>query len=239
MKEIFIRDEGVAGEKIAVVPHGLDFKLWQASPDARERIRTEFGLNGKIVFGAVGRLYWIKDYPSLLKAFAPIAAKNGDAMLLIVGAGDREPLVKLTRGLAIEDRVVFTGPRSDMADVLAAIDVFVHSSLAESFGLVIIEALAAGKPVASTDVGVARDAIEEGINGFLVPAGNTDALRAALEKMILCRERWEEMGRESHSRACSFTAQKMVTGYEEQYLFWLAKRGKLNGATPAWHHPEG
>ena len=237
-KETLIREEGVARERIAVVPHGLDIAPWQTFPAARQRVRKELGLDGKIVFGAVGRLYWIKDYPSLLKAFAPIAVNNPEAMLLIVGAGDPEPLLIIAKDLAIENRVVFTGQRADMADMLAAMDLFVHASLAESFGLVIIEALAAGKPIVSTDVGVARDAIEEGVNGFLVPAGNTEALRAALERMILSRERWEQMGRDSLRRAASFSAQKMVAGYEEHYLNWLANRGKLNGAFSRLHRPE-
>jgi glycosyltransferase involved in cell wall biosynthesis len=230
MKEIFIADEGVPAEKIALIPLGFDFTRLIPSKTGRQRVRAELGLDGKVVFGAVGRLFWVKDYPSLFKAFAALAAKAPETVLLVVGDGpDRDELKQLARDLSIEDRVVFAGQRSDIVDVLAAIDVLVHSALAESFGQVIIEAFALSKPVVSTEVGISREIIENGVNGFLVPVGDPVALREGLEKILEARGRWEEMGRDGRRRVQQFAMEKVVPAYEAQYVAWLKQRGKLNG----------
>ncbi|MBA2734773.1 MAG: glycosyltransferase [Acidobacteria bacterium] len=225
MKEIFVQYEGVPPEKIAVIPLGFELDRWNPSTAGRERVRTELSLGGKVVFGAVGRMYWIKDYPTLFKAFAPIAAKMRETMLLVVGDGqDREQLERLARELSLEERIIFTGQRSDIVDVLSAVDVFVHPSLAESFGQVIVEALALGKPVVSTDVGVSREIIENGVNGFLVPTGNSAALQEAMEKILRLRDGWEEMGRNGQKRVQGFAVEKIEPAFEAQYVAWLKER---------------
>lgn len=232
MKEIFIADEGVPAEKIALIPLGFDFTRLIPSKTGRQRVRAELGLDGKVVFGAVGRLFWVKDYPSLFKAFAALAAKAADTVLLVVGDGpDRDELKQLARDLSIEDRVVFAGQRGDIVDVLAAIDVLVHSALAESFGQVIVEAFALLKPVISTDVGISREIIENGVNGFLVPVGDPLALQEALEKILRAKSIWEEMGRDGRRRVQQFAMDKVVPAYEAQYITWLKQRGKLNGVS--------
>ncbi len=234
MKEIFIHDEGVPAEKIALIPLGFDFARLKASTGTRERVRNELGLKGKIVFATIGRLYWVKDYPSLFKAFAFIAARAPDVMLLVIGGGpDREQLRQLAKELSMEDRIIFAGHRHDIVDVLAAIDVLVHSSLMESFGQVIVEAFALGKPVISTDVGISREIIENGVNGLLVPTGDTQALQEALGKIMQCQDRWAEMGRDGQRRVQQFAIEKIVPAYEAQYIAWLRQRGKLSAARTA------
>jgi glycosyltransferase involved in cell wall biosynthesis len=231
MKEIFMEEEGVPAEKIALIPLGFDFTRLIPSATARQRVRTELGLDGKVVFGAIGRLYWVKDYPSLFKAFAALASKAPDTVLLVIGDGpDRDKLKQLARELSLEDRIIFALHRSDIVDVLAAIDVLVHSALAESFGQVIIEAFALSKPVVSTEVGISREIIEDGVNGFLVPVGDTAALQAAFEKILQARDRWEAMGSNGQKRVQQFAMNKIVPAYEAQYIAWLKQRGKLNGA---------
>jgi glycosyltransferase involved in cell wall biosynthesis len=230
MKQIFVRDEGVPAEKITVIPYGFDLKRWNASAAARDRVREELGLTGKVVFGALGRMYWVKNYPALFKAFAPFAAKAQDTMLLVVGDGpDREKLRQLVRELSLEDRIIFAGHRADIVDVITAIDVLVHAALAESFGQVVVEAFALCKPVVSTDVGVSREVVKDGINGFLVPTDNPESLRQALEKMLNARGRWEEMGRDGQQRIQRFSAEKIAPAYEAKYIEWLKEREKPIG----------
>jgi len=230
MKEIFMAEEGLPAERIALIPLGFDFSRLIPSKTGRQRVRAELGLDGKVVFGAVGRLFWVKDYPSMFKAFAALAVAEPETVLLVIGDGpDRDELKQLAGDLSIADRIVFAGHRSDIVDVLAAIDVLVHSSLAESFGQVIVEAFALSKPVVSTEVGISREIIENGVNGFLVPVSDPVALREALENILRARDRWEEMGRDGERRVQQFEMEKVVPAYEAQYVAWLKQRGKLNG----------
>ncbi|MBA2620872.1 MAG: glycosyltransferase [Acidobacteria bacterium] len=227
MKEIFVEYEGVSPEKIAVVHHGFDFTNLKRSEAGRERIRNEFKLKDKIIFGSVGKIFWIKDYLTLLRAFAPIASKFPETVLMIAGSGDQKDLLKLGRELSIEKQIVFTSWREDVSDIFSAIDVFAHPALAESFGMVIVEAMAMEKPVICADVGIAREIIKDGANGFLVPAGNAEKFGAAMEKMIFSRSQWSAMGKTNRERVREFTAAKMAANYEKCYIKWLAAREKL------------
>ena len=224
MREVFIECEGVPEKKIAVVHHGFDLSKLKHSETGRERIRKEFDLEDKVVFGAVGKIFWIKDFPTLIKAFAPIAKADANNVLMIVGEGDQGELLELTKELSVEDQVIFTGRRSDMVDLFSAMDVFVHPSLAESFGLVIAEAMAMGKPLICTDVGIAREIIKDGKNGFIVPVGDEKKLGVAMKSILSKRGNWEEMGKLNHETVQHFTAEKMAEGYKECYLRWLEVR---------------
>ena len=130
----------------------------------------------------------------------------------------------------MEGQIIFAGQRSDIVDVLGAIDVLVHPALAESFGQVIIEAMALGKPVVSTDVGISHEIIENGVNGFLMSSGSPEALENGLNQIMMSRDKWQEMGRQGQIRVQPFAVEKIAPAFEAQYVKWLQQRGKLNGA---------
>jgi glycosyltransferase involved in cell wall biosynthesis len=208
----------VPRRKIEVIPHGFDLERLDFASADREGVRQELGLDGATVLGAVGRSYWLKNHSALVRAFAALASDFPDARLVIVGHGDWRELASLARELSVGDRVVFTGPREDVPDLLAAFDIFVHPALAESFGMVIVEAMAMARPVVSTRVGIAPDAIEPGISGVLADGFDADALEQALRGMLSQRRRWLELGVEARRRAEAFPAAAMVKAYEALYL---------------------
>jgi glycosyltransferase involved in cell wall biosynthesis len=209
-------------ERIAVVRHGLDQRRLAASPDGRQRIRAELGLDGRLVVGAIGRLFWIKQYPHLLRAFAAAAQTRPKLALLIVGEGEqRAQLLGLARQLGVADRVTLLGLRGDVTSLLSAMDLFVHPALTESFGLVLIEAMAAGKPILSTAVGIAPEVVTEE-TGVLVSPSDPEALTRGLERLLSMRDQWEAMGRYAQHLAHQFTAVKMVAAYEAHAEEWLA-----------------
>ena len=225
MKDDLVRVEGVLPEKIAVIPLGFDLAQWKPTPGARERIRREFGLNSKAVFGAIGRFFWVKDYPRLLHAFRPIAAAHPDPVLLLLGDGpDRAAVESLAAQLLPPGRVVFAGERNDVSDCLAAMDLFVHPAISESFCQVIVEAQIAGLPLVSTAVGIAPELIANGVNGFVVPPKNTEALTGALTGALSARDRWTEMGQEGRRRCQRFAIDATIAAHERQYLSWLTER---------------
>ncbi|MFI6941504.1 glycosyltransferase [Streptomyces sp. NPDC050418] len=145
---------GVPAQRIHVVPNGIDARHFRYSAERRLRARASLGIaEGTYVAGAVGRLVPGKRFDLLLQA----AAQADDVHVLLVGDGpERQRLLELAAGLGCAERVhlpgEFTDARTDLslADLLAAMDVFVSTSQEEAFGLAVLEALAAGLPVLHT-----------------------------------------------------------------------------------------
>jgi glycosyltransferase involved in cell wall biosynthesis len=231
MKEALVRDEQVPEEKIAVIPYGLDLSLLRPSPGARDRIRRELGVEGRILLGAVGRLHWVKNYPALLQAFAAIAGERADLSLVVAGEGpERGRLAETTSALSIGNRVQFLGFRRDVIDLLSSLDLLVHASLVECSVQVVAEAFALRRPVVSTDVGGAAELVENGINGYLVPPGDADALGRALRTMLARRSDWTAMGEAGRARVEKNSAERVLPLYEAQVLRWLGERDPMRRA---------
>jgi glycosyltransferase involved in cell wall biosynthesis len=208
--------------KIEVVHHGFD--LDRLDPDRVDgaNVRHELGLDGKLVFGAIGRLYALKNYAALLRAFALALADVPEARLVIAGSGDPRPLATLAEELRIEDRVLISGARSDVPEVLAAYDVFVHPAKAESFGMVIVEAMAMARPVLSTPVGIAPEVINPPETGLLSHSPDPSALAQGLRDMLALRPSWRAIGDAARRRVAGFTATATARRYWELYALWIS-----------------
>jgi glycosyltransferase involved in cell wall biosynthesis len=146
---------------------------WLDDPDTR-------------VVAALSRLVPVKNYGLLLEAFALADALAGTAKLVIIGDGpEREPLRAQAHSLGLVDRVDFVGARDNPMPLLKKADLFVHSSDREGFGLVIVEALAAGVPVVATDCRSGpSDILAGGAYGDLVPVGDAVSLAAAIDRAL-------------------------------------------------------
>jgi glycosyltransferase involved in cell wall biosynthesis len=211
----------VPDEKISIVHHGFDLKRLDPHSVDEARVRRELGLEGRLVVGAIGRIYWIKNYPALLEAFASALSETPEARLLIVGPGEPAQLRALAGALGIGDRVLLCGARSDIPDVLAAMDLFVHPALAESFGMAIIEAMAMAKPVLTTRVGIAPEVVRDGVTGVFSRGGNSADLAVGLRSMLALRARWQTLGAAARREVSGFTAANMGRRYAELYDAWL------------------
>ena len=224
MKRIFMEYEGVPAERISVIPYPFDFRPWRFDPEGRARVRQELGLGDAPVFGAVGRLFWVKDYPTMLDAFAEVAAVDPQVLLVIVGDGAlRSDLEGHIARLGLGRRVRLAGQRSDMPAVMSAFDVFVHSSRAESFCQALVEAAAMRRPLVSTPVGIAPEIIREGENGTLVPVGDVGALTRGLRQLLARRGDWPRMGEAAWREVQPFAAELIIPRYEAQHLAWLGQ----------------
>jgi glycosyltransferase involved in cell wall biosynthesis len=123
--------------------------------------------------------------------------------------------------VGLQDRVLVLPARDDVPELLAAIDLVVHPALAESFGLVVLEALAMARPIVSTPVGIAPDLLSDGRVGLLAADGTPENLEGALREALARRGDWAAMAEEGRRRARRFAAARMVRRYEEHYLAWL------------------
>ena len=153
----------------------------------------------------VGRLVDLKDHPTLLRAFALVRERR-EAILQIVGVGPNEAqLVALAAELGVADDVHLLGWRDNPYSVLQESDMFVLSSTTEGFGIVIVEALACGLPVVSTDCrGGPREILDDGESGLLVPVGDPESMAAAILRLIEDENLYREMSARATRRASDF-----------------------------------
>jgi len=183
---------GVPERKIRVIPNGVDFGRAAFDPDARTRIRREFGIpQDAHVTGVLGRLDPNKRFDLVIRAIAPLLGESGDMLdnghqppmrLLVVGKGDhREHLEKVAAEHGVTDRVVFTGERHDVAAMLSAMDLFLAASVQETFGLSVLEALANGLPALYTTCPALRDVPTRRAHRV---EGTASALRAGIAREI-------------------------------------------------------
>ena len=192
--------QGVAPGKIDVIYNGISLSSCGHDSNSSIRIRDEFGIrqNQKII-AQVGRLCEAKGQQVLIKA-AKIIAKEYDCIFLIVGedlerAGEyKNSLRELARGFGLERRVIFTGYRSDIRELMNVFDIFTLPSFIEGLPVVILEAMAAKKPVITTPVGGNTEIVIDGQTGTIVPQGSPDKLAEALRYHLKNQEISKKMG---------------------------------------------
>lgn len=137
---------------VTLLHNGVDLNVFRYDEDSRMQIRKEFSIEDALVVGHVGRLHKQKNHQYLLKVFCQIRERRPDARLLIVGVGELESEIrKWVKELGLEDAVIFTGQRFDIAQLLSAMDVFVFPSLHEGMPNTVIEAQATGLPCVIAD----------------------------------------------------------------------------------------
>jgi glycosyltransferase involved in cell wall biosynthesis len=209
MKDILVSAHRVPEKKIEVIEHGMDLDDWRTQAEMHSEIRAEFGFENSILFGAVGRLFWVKGFEALIRAFAVAAERHDDIVLAIAGEGaDRPQFESLISELGMVERIKLIGKRTDIAAVMNEFDVLIHPSIAESFGLIYPEAFALSKPVIATRGGIAEDIVRDGENGYLINAGSVPEMTDAIEEMIAARDSWAAMGENGRAIAERFSVLK-------------------------------
>jgi glycosyltransferase involved in cell wall biosynthesis len=212
-------------DRITVIHLGFDLESLSGTDDDREQVRAELGLDGRFTVGCVARLSPNKGHSFLFDAVRDLAHDVPDIRLMLVGEGDPGPVERAAREAGVAERTLFLGERSDVPACLRAMDVVVLPSLSESFSQVIVEALAAGRPLVATDVGGAREVIEDGDNALLVPPRDSGAIRDAVRRIATdaaLRGRLEQRGRTSVER---FPVAPMVEAHLALYEDAFARRG--------------
>jgi glycosyltransferase involved in cell wall biosynthesis len=210
------RSIGVAADNLNVVHYGIE--ATSSSEDAP--FRAELGITPDApLVGVVGRLIDGKGHVDLLHAFRTLIERVPSARLAIIGDGpERAALERLTSTLALDAYVHFLGYRADAATLMHSFDVFVLPSWSEGFGLVVLEAMAAAKPVVATDVGALPEIVVDGVTGSLVPPHDPSALATALHDLIAQPERARAMGQRGRARfEQHFTLGQMLDGTSAVY----------------------
>jgi glycosyltransferase involved in cell wall biosynthesis len=167
-------------DKMVAVCNGIDPEPFLTpSPSASGRLRDELGRPADaLIVGSCGRLAAQKDYPTLIRAM-PFLKRLVDRPLFLALAGegpDKHALQRLSQSLGLEDCVRFLGFREEVPEFLHGIDLFVSPSLWEGLSISIMEAMAAGKPIVTTNIPPNAELIVDEITGLLVPTRSPEAL---------------------------------------------------------------
>lgn len=212
--------------KIKTLIHGIDVDEVAAHGADRSDVRAELGIgDDTVVVGTVANLRKQKNYPMLLDAAAKVCAERDDVVFLAVGQGPLEDeLHRRHAELGLGDRFRFLGFRSDVHRVMSGLDVFCLASDHEGLPVALMEAMALGIPVVSTDVGGIRSAVGDG-GGTLVRPGDAGALAGALVRTVA------EPGRRSASAAANrqhaekFSAAEAAHTLDETYAVGGSSHG--------------
>ncbi|MDP4093041.1 MAG: glycosyltransferase family 4 protein [Bacillota bacterium] len=183
-------EEGLNPRRIKVIHNGVNIEYWKEQ--AASTIREEFGIaDDEFVITTTGRFNEEKGHLFLIesiKALNELTGKNGmQFRFLLAGDGDLlEECKKLANDLDISDKIIFTGFRTDIRNILHGSDLYVSPSRTEALSMSIIEALACGLPVVATDVGGTSEVInDENDCGMLVPYGNSTQMAASIMGLIM------------------------------------------------------
>jgi glycosyltransferase involved in cell wall biosynthesis len=187
-------NEGVPPKQICIISNGIVVEEFERASGAA--VRMELGVGNRPMVGMVARLVAEKAPQDFVRAAAIIREHRPDTMFVLVGAG---PLEADLRGqlqeLGLTPQFNLLGYRRDMPTVQAAIDIAVLTSHHEGQGLVLLEAMAAGKPVVATSVGGIPEVVQPEHTGLLVPPGDPAALAKAVLRLLNNTEQAQAMGR--------------------------------------------
>lgn len=221
VRQALIDNEGLPAQRVDVIYNGVDLNAFsQATADARTRIRRECGFSeDDFVIVQVARLHELKDHQTALQTIDIARRTIPGVRLLIVGEGDERAAIEASVARHnLQQHVRLTGSRSDVADLLAASDAFLMSSISEGIPLTIIEAMAAELPVVSTAVGGIPEMITSGQNGFLAPARQPAELSRCLVSLAQSPALRKKMGAAGRRTAeGQFSLASMLNGYRRLY----------------------
>jgi glycosyltransferase involved in cell wall biosynthesis len=231
--------EGISAERVLTIHNGLDMQRVSLPPDwCREKALAALNLpreHGLRFITILANIRAVKDHPTFLRAAQRIRARAPKAVFVIAGDGDLTQSIRaLSIQLGLAGATFFIGRCDRVSDLLAVSDVGVLSSRSEGFSNAILEYMAAARPVVATDVGGAREAVVEGVTGYLVPAGDDEAMATRVLSLLENREQAQSMGAKGRRVVEQGFSRKVqlarAQALYDRLLQW--------GGSPSTGHPE-
>jgi sugar transferase (PEP-CTERM/EpsH1 system associated) len=214
---------------VTQIYNGVDIERFHPKGNGgREILPSGFVLGDSLIFGAVGRMAAVKDYPTLIRAFAQVVEKYPQARLILVGDGVEYPACKrLTESLGVADKTWMPGERRDIPELMRAMDVFILPSLNEGISNTILEAMASGLPVVATRAGGNVELVREDETGMLTPVGDAESLARRLLKYAGQKELIALHGKTARQTVEQrFSLETMAKAYADVYERALNKNPK-------------
>ena len=210
--------QGIRPRRAALIRNGIDTARFAAGRAGRDRIRAQHGIEpDDVVLGILASFRIEKNHVELVAALARASEAGTRARVLCIGQGNTKPQVEaLAQKLGVADRMIYAGEQSDVAPFLAACEVGVLCSTAETFPLSAIEFLAAGVPMISAKVGGATEIVQDGVNGLLYPPGDVDRFAAAIA-LVSRPDIRAGLAASAQASVAGFAVEHMVDRYVEAF----------------------
>ncbi len=229
---VAVRDDGISRRKSVIIHNGIDLVSFDVAAGA-EPVQPFPNSGTEKLICLVGNMQnRVKGHDLFLQAGALLVKKGmGKIRLVLVGDGVLRPeYEQMARDLGIGEKVSFLGLRQDVPSILGRVHVVVLASHAEGMPNVVLEAMAASRPVVSTAVGGATELVTEGVNGYLVPPGDAGLIAERLERILKDDLLAERMGAKGRMLAQSlFNAERMADRFHLLYRAILDRLGERAG----------
>ncbi|MDA7915249.1 glycosyltransferase [bacterium] len=213
--------------KAITLPNGVDLRgLPKRGPQEKtDQVRQKLGMQPGMPYAAcIARFHPVKDHETLIRGWQVVNQSLPTAKLLLVGDGEcRENCEALCEELGLKDSVEFWGIRHDVPEILRAIDVFALTSVSEAASLTLLEAMASGCPAVLTNVGGNAEHVTHGIEGFLAPRSDSQAIGERLLELLRSPDQCETMGASARRRVeRDFDLTSVIKQYADhfQQLSW-------------------
>lgn len=211
--------QGINSDKIVCIENGIDVDRFNCKFNKIAK-RDEFKvpIEAKII-GTIGRLTEQKGHIYLIESAAHFLNVFPSSIILIVGDGPlMETLKKQVKKLDIENKVIFAGHRDDIPEIMSIIDIFVLPSITEGLPLVLLEAMAAKKPIVASNVSGVPDVIKNGIEGLLIPSKRPDLLAEKINYLIKNSKHAAKLAQAAFNKVSrKYDAKIMISRYEKIY----------------------
>jgi glycosyltransferase involved in cell wall biosynthesis len=188
LEQTMIQGHGIRRKKVVRIYNGIETDHYKPHDQeaGRLKVRQEYSINdNEILIGSLGRLVWQKGFEFFLQSIPLLIEDIPGARFMLVGEGPlRHELEGQARSLGIHDRILFTGHRNDIKDMMAAMDIIVIPSLLEGFPMITLEAMAMEKPIVTTAIDGITEQISDGREGLLTAAKNPLALTQAVKRLV-------------------------------------------------------
>jgi glycosyltransferase involved in cell wall biosynthesis len=227
VKDQVIQQGNLPSEKIEVIYNGIDFSGYQEALKDKS-LKVELGIvDGTPLVGLIANFnFEIKGHIYFLGAAKKILERIPNAKFVLVGGGPLRPRYEeVAQELRIEKNVYFLGERTDVQNIISNLDVSVLSSTSEGLSNVILESMAAGKPVIATNVGGSPEMVVNNVTGYLVPPADSNSMASAITTLLQDPDKAKAMGAAGKRLVEEkFTFEAMVKKYEKLYVSLLEDR---------------
>jgi UDP-glucose:(heptosyl)LPS alpha-1,3-glucosyltransferase len=236
-KEIFLQEYKIDPDRVAVIHPGVRLTNYMEKDqdNVRRAVRREFGIgpdDPAIVFASMN--FEIKGLDDLIYSLARLKPQQENFKLIVAGKGNIKKYEKMARQAQIADQVIFTGvlTKDKLIRLYSAGDLYAMLSKFDTFGMVVLEAMAARLPVViSSEVG-AKDLVEEGQNGFIIVNTSDHDYIASKIKILFDENVRKQMSAAAYQTACQNTWAMMARKYQDIYTDILAEKRKQDPAKP-------